>query len=397
MKTILKTLSIVSLSLFFSCKQDTTTTIVSQEKTSEPEIKPDTLKTLAKGKKIKLAILLDTSGSMDGLIEQAKNQLWNIVMQLAKAKDSEGKDPEIELALYQYGNDGLNVEENYIERISAFTTELDELSEKLFSLSTNGGEEYCGAVIQDALKKLQWSSNPDDLQLIYIAGNEPFNQGGVDYIKACNMANQKNVIINTIHCDSYAVGIQDFWKHGADITGGMYMIINHNDKIVDIQTPFDAQITQLNIQLNNTYIGYGREGNVKKEKQLKEDANALTLSEAKVAERVLSKASKAYKNSSWDLVDAYENNPDVIIHAKEEDLPLKMKGMNTEQKIAFVNDLAGKRYTIKKQLNDLSIQRNTYVTNQKKKYKTVNLDDLISKSVIKQAQQKGFTFTNSIN
>ena len=71
--------------------------------------------------------------------------------------------------------------------------------------------------------------------------------------------------------------------------------------------------------------------------------------------------------------------------------------LKANQKMAFVNDLAGKRNTIKKQLNDLSMQRNTYVTNQKKKYKTVNLDDLISRSVIKQAQHKGFTFTNSIN
>ena len=32
---------------------------------------------------IQMAILLDTSGSMDGLIEQAKAQLWKIVNELA--------------------------------------------------------------------------------------------------------------------------------------------------------------------------------------------------------------------------------------------------------------------------------------------------------------------------
>ncbi len=134
--------------------------------------------------KIQVAILLDTSGSMNGLLEQAKNQLWKIVNQLAKAKDKYGNDPMIELGLYQYGNDGLPITNGYIEKISEFTTELDEISEQLFALNTNGGSEYCGTVIKSSLSDLKWSESIDDMKVIFIAGNEEFTQGAISRAKA---------------------------------------------------------------------------------------------------------------------------------------------------------------------------------------------------------------------
>src|SRR5689334_21014806 len=52
--------------------------------------------------KIQVALLMDTSSSMDGLIEQAKSQLWSIINELATA-EYEGTKPSIEIALYHYG------------------------------------------------------------------------------------------------------------------------------------------------------------------------------------------------------------------------------------------------------------------------------------------------------
>src|SRR5690606_7945439 len=121
--------------------------------------------------KIQVAILLDTSNSMDGLIEQAKSRLWNIVNTLTTLK-YQGRAPEIEIGLYEYGNDGLSSEANYIRQVAPLTTDLDLISEKLFSLRTNGGSEYCGAVIQDAVTKLTWKDGNKNMKLVYIAGNE---------------------------------------------------------------------------------------------------------------------------------------------------------------------------------------------------------------------------------
>src|SRR5690606_32841764 len=173
---------------------------------------------------IQVALLLDTSNSMDGLIDQAKAQLWQIVNELSYAKCDDVK-PNLEIALYEYGNNGLNSTEGYIRQILAFSKDLDEISKQLFSLTTNGGEEYCGYVIKTSLEQLQWASNKDDLKLIFIAGNEPFNQGRVHYETAAKLACDKDVSINTIFCGDYNLGVSTLWKHGADAAHGDYIAI----------------------------------------------------------------------------------------------------------------------------------------------------------------------------
>ncbi len=102
------------------------------------------IKTTSKSEKpeIKVALLLDTSNSMDGLIDQAKAQLWQVVNALSYAKCKE-ESPNLKIALYEYGNDNLNAEEGYLRQVIAFSDDLDEISKSLFSLTTNGGNEYC--------------------------------------------------------------------------------------------------------------------------------------------------------------------------------------------------------------------------------------------------------------
>ena len=64
------------------------------------EIQNVTTTTVDGNTKIQVALLLDTSNSMDGLIEQAKSRLWNIVNTLTTLKYS-GKTPTIEISLYE--------------------------------------------------------------------------------------------------------------------------------------------------------------------------------------------------------------------------------------------------------------------------------------------------------
>ena len=163
---------------------------------------------------VQMAILLDTSGSMSGLIDQARAELWAIVNEFIFAKRN-GKAPELQVALYEYGKSSLPGTEGYIRMIGPFTTDLDKVSEELFALSTNGGSEYCGWVIKEATQALEWSSSPDDLKVIFIAGNEPFTQGPVDYRQACKATVSKGIVVNTIHCGPERTGIDDKWKDGA--------------------------------------------------------------------------------------------------------------------------------------------------------------------------------------
>jgi hypothetical protein len=246
---------------------------------------------------IMLALLLDTSNSMDGLIDQAKSQLWKIVNELASAKCTDGKKPTIKIALYEYGNDRLPMSEGYIRMVSPLTDDLDVISEKLFGLTTNGGNEFCGHVIRTSLRQLNWSESKADLKLIFIAGNEPFTQGEVPYALSCSLAKEKDVVINTIYCGTFQEGINTEWKNGADFTGGTYMSIEQDRKTVYIPSPYDDRISTLNDQLNKTYIYYGSEGESKKALQSSQDSNAESYGKANKVERTISKSSHAYKTN----------------------------------------------------------------------------------------------------
>ncbi|MCB0586134.1 MAG: VWA domain-containing protein, partial [Phaeodactylibacter sp.] len=119
----------------------------------------------------------------------AKSQLWKILNELTRAR-KDGQVPDLQIALYEYGNSGLSAQTGYIRQVQPFTNDMDLVSEKLFSLTTNGGEEFCGQAIYSSLNELQWGAIPSSLRLIYIAGNEPFTQGRVPYATACSLAKE---------------------------------------------------------------------------------------------------------------------------------------------------------------------------------------------------------------
>ncbi len=342
--------------------------------------------------KIQVALLMDTSGSMDGLIEQAKSQLWKIVNELATAEYN-GEKPTIEIALYHYGNDGLSSQSNYIQQVLPFTTDLDKVSEELFKLSTNGGSEYCGAVIQDATLNLAWTESNEDLKLVYIAGNEPFNQGSIDYQKACRDAIKKGIIINTIYCGNESDGANSGWKDGALLADGSFISINMNEATVYIETPFDSTLIRLNNELNSTYIFYGAEGTLAATNQTNQDKNAESYSKANIADRAVAKAGSGYYNGSWDLVDAQKENKVDIKKLKKEELPEAMKDMDDDQKVKYVSDQSAKRDTIKNEINLINVQRQAFIDEKmKEKGEANSLDQAVIESVKSVAEKKNYTF-----
>lgn len=165
---------------------------------------------------VQIALLLDTSNSMDGLIEQAKSQLWKICNEFIKARQN-GLVPELQVALYEYGNTRLARDSGWVRQVVPLTTDLDKISEELFRLRTSGGEEYCGWVIQRAVEELAWNPSANVYKAIFIAGNEPFTQGPVNYADACKAAIARGIIVNTIHCGSEAEGVNGKWRDGAEL------------------------------------------------------------------------------------------------------------------------------------------------------------------------------------
>jgi len=336
---------------------------------------------------IQLALLLDTSNSMDGLIDQAKGQLWNIINELSNATKN-GKDAKFEIALYEYGNDRLSSTHHYIRRVSDFTSNVDQISEKLFALTTNGGEEYCGAVIHASLSELEWS-NKSSLKTIYIAGNESFDQGGVSYISSCSNARAKNVKVNTIFCGDYETGRNLEWMSGARIADGSYNSIDQNKKTVHISSPYDDRISMLNSDLNETYIYFGKEGKMSLENLKTQDSNAGNYGKANFAKRSIFKSKSQYKNTKWDLVDAYEEDEDILDSAKE--LPEAYRNKSKSELASDIKNLSEKRKSIQSEISALAKKRIIYTEQEKEKLgREVSLDDKIIRSLREQLKLAGF-------
>jgi hypothetical protein len=357
---------------------------------------PGTESQLFETPKIQLAILLDTSSSMDGLIDQTRNQLWQVVNEFSNARQN-GVVPELEIALFEYGNDQNSPGAGYVRKLNNFTRELDQVSQGLFSLDTSGGSEYCGLAIETAINQLQWSRSNSDIKTIFIAGNESFAQGPVHYQQAIELARQQGISINTIHAGGHQQGIDSGWQSGAILAGGDYMSIDANQQVVHIEAPQDEKIAKLNAKLNETYLPYGSQGAEKAQLQVEQDALSSDISAGLLAKRAKSKSSSFYSNANWDLVDAM-NDGDVDAEEmeaiKEVELPEAMRGLTAQQKLDYVEEKAEARESIKQEISELSRSRENFVAEAKRNQLAAapSMSDALTGAIKKQAGQKNFTF-----
>jgi len=322
--------------------------------------------------KIQAAILLDVSNSMDGLIGQAKNQLWNMVSVLSKVTCN-GTIPSIEIALYEYGRTNNDQKEGFVKQISPFTSDLDLLFRELINLTTNGGDEYCGHVIYNSLTQLTWDSVGNSYKVIFISGNENFLQGDVSFTKACEEARKKGVIVNTIYCGDKNQGIKENWNLGAECGKGSFTNIDQNAPELSIPTPYDTSIITLKEKLNETYIAYGFGGKKYYNSMLQMDTMAVyNLNDpTKMSQFVVVKSNKNLNNNSeWDLVDALEKNAGIIDTLNMDNLEDSLKTKSRKELKKIVEASAAERKHIQSQIADLSIKQENFIKAEKEKLKT---------------------------
>ncbi len=346
--------------------------------------------------KVQIALLLDTSNSMDGLIDQAKTQLWKVVNSFNHAR-RDGKAPFVEVALYEYGNNGLHIGNNWIRQVEPLTRDLDEISRELFAFRTNGGDEYSGAVIQRALSDLSWDSSPTTYKVIFIAGNEPFTQGPVDVRQACRDSMAKGIVVNTIHCGNRDEGIAGSWHDGPALAGGTYLSINQDKAVAHIDAPQDKEIADLGVRLNSTYLGYGKDWQASCLKQSEADADAIAnAAKGAATQRAMTKATSNYFNGSWDLVDACRDGKVKVAELKEADLPEAMQKMTAAEREAHVAKMTAERAALQAKIHELSRQRDAHVAELAKKQAEATgeqtLDQVIAGTVKEQAAARGYTF-----
>jgi hypothetical protein len=343
---------------------------------------------------VQIVLILDTSSSMNGLINQARAHLWKMVDDMGKITrvvDGKTRGVKLEIALYEYGNDTLKAETGYIRQVSAFSSDLDSVSEKLEGLFTNGGSEFAGQAIQVAVNDLPWSKDPSALRFVFLAGNESFDQGPVAAAAAMKIAEGKDITVQLIHCGDQ----EPTWSAAALLARTDLTHIDQNKVAAHIPSPQDAEILRLGGQLNSTYVAYGAQGRASVARQAAADMSSAKMSEKVALERTQMKAKRAYKNENWDVVDAVEKDKDWLAKAKDADLPTEMQGKSIEEKQAFVAKKTAERAALKKQIAKLEAERAAFIAAEKAKTgqsDAPSLESEMLKSTKKAAAKKGYKF-----
>jgi hypothetical protein len=342
---------------------------------------------------IDLAICLDTSGSMDGLIDAARQKLWGMVNDLALARPA----PRLRVALLTYGNDGHPAADGWVSVQTDFTEDLDLVSQKLFALTTNGGTEYVGRVLAAALDKLAWSGDPKALALAIVAGNESADQDReVSFRDACKRAITRGITVNSIYCGNPQDELAPGWREVATLADGQFACIDQDHGTVAIATPFDPELSKLGAALNETYIPFGAAGKIGAANQTAQDANAAGASCATAACRAATKASGLY-NCGWDLVDAVRLNQVKLAEVKAEDLPAAMRAMSPAEREKHLAAAAARRGDLQKKIQALDQKRQAFVAEElvrQARDDGKSFDRAVRNAVRAQAAAKGFSFAS---
>lgn len=337
---------------------------------------------------VDIAICLDTSNSMDGLIDSAKKKLWTVVTELAEVKPR----PILRVALYEYGNTGLSKEVGWVRQVSPLTDDLDAIYGKLFELKTNGGTELVARVVRSATMELDWSADRRALKMIVVAGNEAATQDKTFQLETvCREAIGQGIIINTIFCGPEATGRKTGWADAASWADGQYAAIDQNQGTVVVQAPQDKVIAELGRELNETYVPVGQEGQKAKANQVQQDSNAASTGTAAAADRAAAKATKLYNNARWDLVDAVAAGKVEVEEVDKKDLPEPLQKMTTEQLKAHVTAQATRRAEIQSRIHKLNRDRQRHVEREMAARgldETRSFDANLRKAIREQVQRK---------
>ncbi len=338
---------------------------------------------------IDLAICLDISGSMDGLLNAARQNLWAVVNEMATLKPA----PALRVALLTYGCSAHSADSGWVKLETGFTTDLDLVSQKLFELTTNGGEEYVARVVRSALDQLEWSPDQKALKLLFVAGNEAATQDPkLDVPTQCRDAIAHGIVVNSIYCGNPQDGEAPGWREVAKLADGQFAAIEQDANLV-VVTPFDEQLAALSTTINTTYVPYGNEGVVMAENQVRQDGNVAGLNPAAAAQRCQTKASGLYANSHWDLVDACSDPKFALGDVDKKLLPEALRGLTTEQLRAHVDAQAKKRGELKQQIEKLGKQRDAHVQQELQRRAATGekvFEQAVLEAVREQAAAKGF-------
>lgn len=339
---------------------------------------------------VDLVIALDVSGSMEGLIDSAKQRLWDITNELAQARPT----PNLRVSILSYGKPGYGAQTGFVHVDLPFTSDLDAVSATLFAFRTDGGDEYVARAIQTSLDELAWSRNADALKIVFVAGNESAEQDPrLTIASATAAAARRGIVVNAIYCGGANDGDAGGWQKVAAATNGLYASIDQRAAAVaNVATPFDAPLAALNDRLNRTYIAVGNAGRRARENVAEQDRNAAAMSPAAAASRAVTKGSALYR-ADWDLVDAIGSGK-ALADVPVDELPEELQALEPAEREAYVREQTALRQELQQEISALAADRSEFIARQRaaRSDEATGLDAAIVDGVRAVAAAKGFSF-----
>ena len=346
--------------------------------------------------KIDVVFVLDTTGSMGGLIQAAKEKIWSIATTLSSAQTA----PEIRIGLVAYRDRG----DAYVTQVIDLTDDLDSMYAKLMEFQANGGgdgPESVNQALYDAVNKISWSRNDNTYKVVFLVGDAPPHtdyQNDVQYPVTIAQAKQQGIVINTIQCGGQA-DTQQTWRHIAVLGTGDYFQVGQSGNAVAITSPYDEEIAVLSRELDKTKLYYG-DKKVKARQKRKQAATTKlheSLSIASQARRAEFNASKSGKKNflgEGELANDVSSGRVDLDSIKKDDLPATMQTMPIDEQRKLIGEIVEERKSLKQKLQGLAAKRSRYIGKEvaEKGGLKDSLDIQIYEAVKKQADKKGIKY-----
>ena len=231
--------------------------------------------------RVEVAFVLDTTGSMSGLIEGAKQKIWSIANRIADGDPV----PDVRFGLVAYRDIG----DAYVTDRVPLTEDLDHVFNRLMGFEAAGGgdgPEHVNAALHDAVFGMEWTEQDDRvLKLVFLVGDAPPHMDyddGKDYREICTAAVERGLIINTVRCGGDAQ-CAEYWRDIARRSEGRFTSIDASGGMTSVATPVDERLAQLNIDLARTGLGYGSDDSIRRAEE--KASGALTLPASAAADR----------------------------------------------------------------------------------------------------------------
>jgi Mg-chelatase subunit ChlD len=362
----------------------------------------DRVKESAIGKpSIEMVFVLDTTGSMGGLIEGAKQKIWSIVNDVQKSPSR----PNMRIGLVAYRDHG----DAYVTKVLPVTSDLDKVYSTLMEYRAEGGGDTPEDVRQamvDGVRNAGWSPrSPRIAQILFLVGDAPPHDDYAnepDTLTTTAEAVRSGIIVNTIECGN-ASDTRDVWQKIARRGEGQFFAIAQDGGVQAISTPFDERLSQLGTKVGSTYLAYGfggkgdGGGKARAEKMMSQAAIegkvAHSAPKGAQADRAINKAINGSAYDDSDLIQSLENGKVKLDTLKKEDLPDSLQKLSPEARKQEVEKRIAERKKLRAEILDLSKKRDEYIANERKKQaansKQTSFDTAVSEALKKEIAGKG--------